>query len=100
LAVIPCGQFILELLESGTASAVKTLVMGVRVEVRKDETIGSALRRFKRLVDKAGIEWALYQHYYYRKPCEERRRKRGNAKRTACREGFRRRIVLGIKPKK
>jgi small subunit ribosomal protein S21 len=38
------------------------------------EPIGLALRRFKRLLERSGIQKELRKRKYYIKPCEERRR--------------------------
>ena len=38
------------------------------------EPIGSALRRFKRLLERSGLKKELRKRKYYEKPCEARRR--------------------------
>jgi ribosomal protein S21 len=72
--------------------------MGVKIVVREGELLGQALRRHKKLVWQNGIMYAYYRHRYRLKPCEERRRKRGNAKLNAIRAERRRRRELGLKP--
>jgi len=54
--------------------------MGVRIEVRKGETIEQALKRFRELVRRHGSpgalrpeKWHKKQFYYYMKPSELRR---------------------------
>ena len=46
----------------------------VIVKVGKDEPIEKALRRFKRLCEKAGIKKEVKSRRYYEKPSESRRR--------------------------
>lgn len=45
-----------------------------RVEVRGDEPLEKALRRFKRLIEREGILKALKARKHYEKPSERRRR--------------------------
>ncbi len=45
-----------------------------RVEVRGDETLEKALRRFKRLLEREGILKALKARKHYEKPSERKRR--------------------------
>ena len=45
-----------------------------RVEIRDDETLEKALRRFKRLIEREGILKALKAKKHYEKPSERRRR--------------------------
>ena len=45
-----------------------------RVEIREDETLEKALRRFKRIIEREGILKALKAKKHYEKPSERRRR--------------------------
>jgi len=45
------------------------------VEVRKDESFESALRRFKKKIDREGILRELKERKHYEKPSEKRRKK-------------------------
>jgi small subunit ribosomal protein S21 len=38
------------------------------------ESIGMALRRFKKLLERSGVQKELRKRKYYEKPCEARRR--------------------------
>jgi small subunit ribosomal protein S21 len=44
------------------------------MRVHEREPIGLALRRFKKLLERSGIQKELRKRKYYVKPCEERRR--------------------------
>ncbi len=58
-------------------SAQATLVGGsmpLRMRVHEREPIGLALRRFKKLLERSGIQKELRKRKYYEKPCEARRR--------------------------
>jgi small subunit ribosomal protein S21 len=48
--------------------------MPLRMRVHDREPIGSALRRFKKLLERSGLTKELRKRKYYEKPCEERRR--------------------------
>lgn len=48
--------------------------MGLRMRVHDKEPIGSAMRRFKKLVERSGMQKEFRAHEYYEKPCEQRRR--------------------------
>jgi small subunit ribosomal protein S21 len=48
--------------------------MPLRMRVHDREPIGLALRRFKKLLERSGIQKELRKRKYYEKPCEERRR--------------------------
>lgn len=65
--------------------------MPLRMRVRDKEPIGLALRRFKKLVERSGIQRELRKHKYYEKPCEIRRRAKLR-KQSAIRKG---KIVAG-----
>jgi small subunit ribosomal protein S21 len=46
----------------------------LRMRVHEREHIGSALRRFKKLLERSGLQKELRKRKYYEKPCELRRR--------------------------
>ena len=48
--------------------------MPLRMRVHEREPIGLALRRFKKLLERSGIQKELRKRKFYVKPCEERRR--------------------------
>ena len=48
--------------------------MPLRMRVHEREPIGSALRRFKRLLERSGLKKELRKRKYYEKPSEARRR--------------------------
>lgn len=48
--------------------------MGLRMRVHDKEPIGQALRRFKKLIERSGMQKELRHHQYYEKPCEQRQR--------------------------
>ncbi len=60
--------------------------MPLRMRVHEREPIGSALRRFKKLLERSGIQRELRRRKYYEKPCEERRRAQSR-KQSAMRKG-------------
>jgi small subunit ribosomal protein S21 len=71
-----------------------------KIDVRKDEPIEVALRRFKRELQKSGILSEAKKRRHYEKPSEKRRRKRIEAekrrrKRLARAKGDRRRGARG-----
>lgn len=49
------------------------------VRVKENEPAEVAIRRFKRLVEKAGILTELRKREFYEKPCEARKRKEAAA---------------------
>ncbi|MEY4789556.1 MAG: hypothetical protein RLZ61_1774 [Planctomycetota bacterium] len=49
-------------------------VMPLRMRVHDREPIGLALKRFKKLLERSGIQKELRKRKYYEKPCEARRR--------------------------
>jgi small subunit ribosomal protein S21 len=56
------------------------------MRVHDREPIGLALRRFKKLLERSGVQKELRAHQHYEKPCELRRRARirkGKAARKA-----------------
>jgi small subunit ribosomal protein S21 len=48
--------------------------MPLRMRVHDREPIGLALRRFKKLLERSGMQKELRQRRHYEKPCEARRR--------------------------
>src|SRR3954464_2845550 len=48
--------------------------MPLKMRVHDREPIGLALRRFKKLLQRSGIQKELRKRKYYEKPCEARRR--------------------------
>ena len=48
--------------------------MPLRMRVHDREPIGLALRRFKKLLERSGIQKELRRRKFYLKPCEARRR--------------------------
>lgn len=48
--------------------------MALRMRVHDKEPIAQAMRRFKKLVERSGMQKELRAHQYYEKPCEQRRR--------------------------
>jgi len=57
---------------------IESLEMGesmpLRMRVHDREPIGSALRRFKKLLERSGLQKELRKRKHYEKPCEVRRR--------------------------
>ena len=56
------------------------------VQVRDDESFESALRRFKRKVEKAGVLTELKKRQHYEKPSVKRKRKEMQARKTMLRK--------------
>ncbi len=52
------------------------------VRVGKDETLESALRRFKRQVKRSGVLSEAKRHEHYETPSQKRRRKLARRKRS------------------
>jgi small subunit ribosomal protein S21 len=48
--------------------------MPLRMRVHDREPIGLALRRFKKLLERSGLQKELRKRKHYEKPCEVRRR--------------------------
>jgi small subunit ribosomal protein S21 len=57
--------------------------MTLRMRVHDREPIGLALRRFKKLIERSGIQRELRAHQHYEKPSELRRRARSRREKTA-----------------
>jgi small subunit ribosomal protein S21 len=51
--------------------------MTLRMRVHDRETIGGALRRFKKLLERSGMQKELRKRRHYEKPSEVRRRAEG-----------------------
>jgi small subunit ribosomal protein S21 len=60
--------------------------MVLRMRLYDRESIGSALRRFKRLLERSGLKKELRKRSHYQKPCEVRRRA-ALRKQSAIRKG-------------
>jgi len=60
--------------------------MTLRMRVHDREPIGAALRRFKKLLERSGMQKELRKRKYYEKPCEARRRAKLR-KQSAIRKG-------------
>ena len=58
-----------------------------RVEVREDESLERALRRFKRMLEREGILKALKAKKHYEKPSERKRRELRQAISRRARSG-------------
>ena len=50
--------------------------MTLRMRVHDKEPIAAALRRFKKLIERSGMQKELRSRQHYEKPCEVRRRAR------------------------
>ncbi len=50
------------------------------VEIRKDESFESALRRFKKKIDKEGILREIRDRKHYEKPSERKRKRAKSSK--------------------
>ena len=48
--------------------------MPLRMRIYERESIGMALRRFKKLLERTGMQEELRRRRFYEKPCEARRR--------------------------
>ena len=57
----------------------------VKLILRESESIQEAVRRFRKLVERAGIKREMRRREYYEKPSEIRRRARLRAERRARR---------------
>ncbi|WP_145364840.1 30S ribosomal protein S21 [Stratiformator vulcanicus] len=55
----------------------------VRLRLRENESINDAVRRFRKLVEHAGIKKEMRRREYYEKPSDENRRARRRAERRA-----------------
>lgn len=48
--------------------------MGLKMRLHDKESVSQAMRRFKKLIERSGMQRELRAHQYYEKPCEQRRR--------------------------
>ena len=55
----------------------------VRLRLRENETIGDAIKRFRKLVEHTGIKKEMRRREYYEKPSDAKRRERRRAERRA-----------------
>lgn len=55
----------------------------VRLRLRENESINDAVKRFRKLVEHAGIKKEMRRREYYEKPSDTRRRARRRAERRA-----------------
>ncbi|MBA3312880.1 MAG: 30S ribosomal protein S21 [Planctomycetaceae bacterium] len=55
----------------------------VRLRLRENESINDAVRRFRKLVEHAGIKKEMRRREYYEKPSDSRRRARRRAERRS-----------------
>lgn len=55
------------------------------IKVKEGERIDSALRRFRKAVDKSGVLSDLRKHEYYEKPSVKKKRKQAAARKRAAR---------------
>jgi small subunit ribosomal protein S21 len=63
-------------------------IMGLRMRVHEKEPIGMALRRFKKLIERSGMQKELRSHQHYEKPSELRRRARLRKEKAARKARF------------
>jgi small subunit ribosomal protein S21 len=77
-------------------------LMPLRMRVHDREPIGMALRRFKKLLERSGMQKELRKRKYYEKPCEARRRaelrKQSNMRKAQSQNGFSGRSRRDAKP--
>lgn len=55
----------------------------VKLRLRENESIADAVRRFRKLVEHAGIKKEMRRREYYEKPSDQNRRTRRRAERRA-----------------
>lgn len=55
----------------------------VKLRLRDNESVNEAVRRFRKLVEHAGIKREMRRREFYEKPSDERRRERRRAERRA-----------------
>jgi small subunit ribosomal protein S21 len=67
-------KFVLSFPHVRKEPSVQGVSMPLRMRVHDREPIGLALRRFKKLLERSGIQKELRKRKYYEKPCEARRR--------------------------
>ncbi len=62
--------------------------MSLRMRVHERESIGFALRRFKKLLERSGVHKELRKRRHYEKPCEVRRRAKLRKQRALRKSGL------------
>lgn len=67
----------------------------VEIKVRENESLDSALKRFKRQIQRDGIIQDIKKHEYYEKPSEVRKRKMIAAKKREKQRARRERTSPG-----
>ena len=55
----------------------------VKLRLRDNESINDAVKRFRKLVEHAGVKKEMRRRDYYEKPSDQRRRSRRRAERRA-----------------
>ena len=55
----------------------------VKLRLRENESVQEAVRRFRKLVEHAGVKKEMRRREFYEKPSEQRRRERRSAERRA-----------------
>lgn len=55
----------------------------VKLRLRENESVQEAVRRFRKLVEHAGVKKEMRRREFYEKPSEQRRRERRRAERRA-----------------
>ena len=60
--------------------------MMLRMRVHDKEPIGMALRRFKKLIERSGVQKELRAHQHYEKPSTKRKRKAIAARKKVLRK--------------
>ena len=59
----------------------------VKLRLRENESVNDAVRRFRKLVEHAGIKREMRRREYYEKPSEAKRRERRRSERRARMNG-------------
>ncbi len=67
--------------------------MGVKLKLREGENIQDAVKRFRKLVEHAGIKKEMRRREFYEKPSDARRRERRRAERRARMQNALRRLA-------
>jgi small subunit ribosomal protein S21 len=60
--------------------------MAILIKVKEGERIDSALRRFRKVVDKSGVMADLRKREYFEKPSVKKKRKQAAATKRAARD--------------
>lgn len=66
----------------------REIVMSSEIKVRKDESLDSALRRFKRSCQKSGVLAECRKREHYEKPSVKRKKKSEAARKNNRRKSF------------